>query len=129
MYGLSMMWVNPYQARVSTMEEVIKQLAPLISTRPDWPYALMQLNADAWHVPLPKEGHLSILVEGSTSSVACRRISQLEVCQLLSSSSQTIYPVELNGCEVPMIMSLPKSLAKGTTLLRGEPVYLPVDIM
>ena len=25
-------------------------------------------------------------------------------------------------------MSLPKSLAKDTTMLRGEPIYLPVDI-
>ena len=63
---------------VSTMEEVVKQLTPLISTGPDWPYALVQLNGDAHHVPLPMEGHLSIMVEGSTSSVACRRISQLE---------------------------------------------------
>ena len=74
-YGLSTMWVNPYQARVSTMEKAVKQLTPLISTGPDWPYALVWLNTDAFHAPLPKEGHLSILVEGSTSSVACGRIS------------------------------------------------------
>ena len=37
------MWVNPYQARVSTMEEAVKQLTPLIPTGPDWPYALVQL--------------------------------------------------------------------------------------
>ena len=36
-YGLSMMWVHPYQARVSVMEEAVKQLTPLISTGPDWP--------------------------------------------------------------------------------------------
>ena len=128
-YGLSTMWVNSYQARVSTVEEAIKQLTPLISTGPDWPFALVQLNADACHVPLPKEGHLSILVEGSTSSVTCRRISQLEVCQLLSLGSKPIYPAGLNGCEVPMITSLPKSLAKGATMLGGEPIYLPVDIL
>ena len=34
-YGLSMMWVHPYQARVSTMEKTVKQLTPLISTWPD----------------------------------------------------------------------------------------------
>ena len=94
------------------MEEVVKQLAPLIPTRSDWPYALVWLNADACHAPLPKEGHLSILMEGGTSSAACRQISQLDVCQLLSSGSQVIYPVGLNGCEVPVILSLPKSLAK-----------------
>ena len=100
-YDLSMMCVHPNQARVSTVEEAVKQLTPLISTGPDWPYALVQLNRDSCHVLLPKEGHLSILVEGSTSIVACRRISQLEVHQVLSLGSQAIYPVGLNGCEVP----------------------------
>ena len=38
------------------MEEVVKQLTPLISTSPDWPYTFVWLNADAHHVPLPKEG-------------------------------------------------------------------------
>ena len=71
-YGLSMMWVNPYQARVSTMEEAVKQLTTLISTRPDWPYALVQLKVDACHAPIPNEGHLSVLVEGGTSSATCR---------------------------------------------------------
>ena len=123
------MWVHPYQARVSTMEEVVKQLTPLISTGSNWPYALVQLNGGACHAPLPKEGHLSVLVEGSTSSVACRRISQLEVCQLLSLGSQAVYPVGPNGCEVPMIPSLHESLAKDTTMLRGKPIYLLVDIL
>ena len=128
-YGLSMMWVHPYQARVSTVEESVKQLTPLISTGHNCPYALVWLNGDAHHVPLPRAGHLSILVEGSTSSVACRRISQLEVCQLLSSGSQAIYLAGFNGCEVSVITSLSKLLAKGTTMLGGEPIYLPVDIL
>ena len=106
------------------MEEVVKQLTALVSTGPDWPYALVWLNGDACHMPLPREGHLSILVEGGTSSAACRRVSQL-----LSSGSQVIYPVGLNGCEVPVIASPPKPLAKGTNLLGGKPIYLKVDIM
>ena len=128
MYGLSTMWVHLYQARVSTVEEAVKQLTPLVFAGPDWPYALVQLNTDTHHAPLPKEGHLSVLVEGSTSSVTCGRISQLEVHQLLSLGSQAIYLAGLNGCEVPVIMSLPELLAKGTTLLGSEPIYLPVDI-
>ena len=127
-YGHSMIWVNPYEARVSTMEQAVKQLTTLVSTRPDWPYALVQLNRDACHVPLPREGHLCTLVEGGTSSAACRRVSQLEVCQLLSLSSQVIYPVGLNGCEVPVIASPPESLDKGANLLQGEPIYLKEDI-
>ena len=80
MYGLSMVWVNPYQARVPTMEEAVKQLTTLVSSGPDWPYALVQLNGDTCHAPLPREGHLSVLPRGGTSSAACRRVSQLEVC-------------------------------------------------
>ena len=63
LYGLSTMWVHPYQARVSTMEEVVKQLIPLMSTGPDWPYALVLLNEDTCHMPLPMEGYLSVMVK------------------------------------------------------------------
>ena len=111
------------------MEEAVKQLTTLISAGPDWPYALVWLNGDAHQMPLPTERHLSILVEGGTSSTTYGRVSQLEVCQLLSSGSQVIYPVGLNGFEVPVIASPPSSLAKGTNLLGGEPVYLKVDIL
>ena len=49
------------------MEEAVKQLTALVSTGPDWPYALVWLNGDACHMPLPREGHLSVLVVGGTS--------------------------------------------------------------
>ena len=58
-----MVWVHPYQARVSMIDDVTKQLAQLVSTEPDWPYALGQLNRDAHHMPLPTEGHLSVMTK------------------------------------------------------------------
>ena len=122
------MWVNPCQARVSTVEEVVKQLTPLIPTRPDWLYTLVWLNTDACHAPLPKQRQLSILIEGGTSSAACRWISQIDIHQMLSLGSQVIYLVGFNGCVIPVITSLPESLAKGTTMLGGKPIYLSVDI-
>ena len=64
-FGLSTMWVHLYQARAPTMEEAVKQLTPLPSTGSDCPYALVWLNGDACHVPLPREGHLSVLVKGA----------------------------------------------------------------
>ena len=127
-FGLSIMWVHPYQARAPTMEEAVKQLTPLPSTGFDCPYALVQLNGDTCHALLPREGHLSILAKRGTGSAICRRVSQLQICQLLSSGSQVVYPVGLNGCEVPVIASPPESLAKAVNLLRGEPNYLKVDI-
>ena len=80
-------------------------------------------------MPLPKEGQLSVQVVGGTSSTTCRRVSQLQVCQLLSSGSQIVYPVGLNGCEVPVITSPPEPMAKGVNLLSSEPIYLKVDIL
>ena len=34
MYGLYMVWVNPYQARVPTVEEAVKHLTALVSNGP-----------------------------------------------------------------------------------------------
>ena len=127
-YGLVMVWVHPYQARVSTIDNVAKQLAQLASTGPDWPYALVQLNRDAHQVPLPTYGHLSVTTEGNTSKVPCRKIHQLEVCQLLGSGSWVVYPEGLNGCQVPVVTSLPQSLSNGMTMLKGEPTFLQVDL-
>ena len=123
-YGLTMVWVYLYLARVSTLGAAAKQLAQLASTGPSWSYALVWLNGDSCHVPLPKEGHLSVLSEEGTSHVPCRRIQQLEVCQLLSSGSQVIYLEGLNGCWVLVIMTLPESLSQGVTLLGGESTFL-----
>ena len=83
-FGLTTIWVHPFQARAPTIEEVVKLLTPLLPTGSDCPFALVQFNGDACHVPLPKEGQLSIQVVGGTSSAACRRVSQLQVHQLLS---------------------------------------------
>ena len=93
---------------------------PWCPSGPNWPHAFVWLNKDTHHAPLPREGHLGVLTEGGTNSTTCRWISQLEVCQLLTSDLQVIYPMGLNGCEAPMIVLLPKSLARGTTLIGGE---------
>ena len=78
------------------MEEAVRELTAWVSSGPNWPYTLVWLNEDTCHLPLPKEGHLDILPEGGADITACRRISQLEVCQLLVSGLQVAYPVGLN---------------------------------
>ena len=123
-----MVWVQPYQARVSTIDNMAQQLIQLTSTGPNCPYAPVWLKWDACHVPLPTEGHLSIMTEGNTGNVPCRKICQLEVHQLLSSGSQVVYPEGLNGCQVPVIMSLPELLSNGVTMLKGKPTFLKVDL-
>ena len=110
------------------MEKAVKGLTAWVSSGPDWPYALVQLNEDTCHAPLPKEGHLGVLPEGGTNSTTCGRISQLEVHQLLISGPQVAYPVGLNGCKDPIITSVPNSLANGISLTGGGSVYLEVNI-
>ena len=121
-YGLSTIWVNPCQVRVHSMEEVVRELTAWVSSGPNWPYALVQLNKDTCHVPLPKEGHLGILPQGEADKTTCRRISQLEVCQFLASDLQVSYPVGLNGYKDPIIISMPESLANGISLTGGKSV-------
>ena len=125
-YGLTMAWVHPYQARISIVDNAAKQLTHLASSGPDWPYALVWLNGDDHHMPLPTEGHLNVMMEGNTSNVPCSKICQLEVHQLLGSASQVVYPEGLNRCQVPVVTSLPKSLSNGMTMLKGEPTFLQV---
>ena len=60
-FGLLTIWVNPCQARDCSMEEAVRELTAWVSSGPNWPYALVWLNEDTCHVPLPKEGHLGIL--------------------------------------------------------------------
>ena len=128
MFGLATIWVHPFLARMPTIEEAVKLLTLLLSTGSDCPYTLVQFNGDACHVSFPKEGQLSIQVVGGTGSTTCGWVSQLEVCQLLSSGSQVVYAAGLNGCEVPLITCLPEPMAKGINLLSGKPIYLKVDI-
>ena len=79
-------------------------------------------------MPLTKEGHLGVLPKGGTNSTVCRRISQLEVHQLLILGLQVAYLVGLNGCKVPIITPLPESLANSISLTGGRSVYLEVNI-
>ena len=127
-YGLSTIWVNPRQGRVHSMEEAVRELTAWVSSGPNWPYALVQLHKDTCHAPLPKEGHLGILSQRGAEMTACGRISHLEVHQLLVSSLQVTYPIGLNGCEEPVITSLPESLANGKSLTGGKSVHLEIDI-
>ena len=55
-YNFSTIWVNPCQARVHTMEQAVRELTTWVSNGPYCPYALVWLNEDTCHVPLPKEG-------------------------------------------------------------------------
>ena len=110
------------------MEEVVGKLTACASSGPDWPYALVWLHKGTHHVALPKEGHLGILPQRGVEAIPCGQISQLEVCQLLITGPQVVYPICLNGCDKPIITHLPELLASSISLTASEPVYLEIDI-
>ena len=87
-----------------------------------------KLHEGTCHAPLPKEGHLGILPQRGVEETSCRQISQLEVYQFIIAGAQVAYPVGLNGCKEPIIISLLEPLANGISLTTGEPIYLEIDI-
>ena len=111
------------------IDNVARKLILLASPGPNWPCAFVWFNGDAYHMPLPKEGHLSAMTKGTPSNILCRRICQLEVHQLFHSKAQVVYPKGLNGCLVLVITSLPKSLSHSMTMLNDEPTLLQVDLL
>ena len=95
-FGLAGVWVHPNQILLPSLEEVVKKLTLLISTKEDWYYALVQVNEDVQHLPLSDAGHIVVFVDGALSRSTCGYLSQLEVCQLLHSGRVVIYPGGLN---------------------------------
>ena len=46
-FGLAGVWVHHNQMLLPSLEETVKKLTLLISTKEDWYYALVQVNEDA----------------------------------------------------------------------------------
>ena len=59
---------------------------------------------------------------------SCGQISWLDICQLLSTGPQVVYPLGLNGHDEPIITTLPELLSSGTSVISIEHLYLEIDI-
>ena len=127
-YGISLVWINPNQVQASTMEEAVGTLSAYISSRPDWPYALVQLYKGSSHTPLPKDKHLGILPQGMVEENPYEWVSHLKVCQLLPTEPQVVYPVGLNGDDKPVTTTLPEPLHSGASITTNEHPYMRIDI-
>ena len=128
--GLAVVWPHPYQGCLSSQEEAAKKLNLLLKSGNNLTYDFVQLNEDAQHIPLSKEGYLSVMISGTPSRNMCGCLCQLEVCQLLQCGDQVMYPKGLNGGLEPVLTSLTASLAQGMNMLGAptcEPSFLPVD--
>ena len=126
-FGLAIVCVHPYQACISSLDELAKKLALLTTSGRNWAYAFVWFNKDAQHVPLPKEGYLSTMIDGMPSRNACGQLHQLEVCQLLQWEDQVVYPEGLNEGLEPVLTTLQGSLAHGMSML-NKPAFLLVDL-
>ena len=129
-FSLTMVWANPYQAHLSSVDEVAKKLTLLINFGDNWAYNFVWLNKDAQHVPLPKEGHLSTMIDSTPSRNACQHLHQLEVHQLLQCGDWVVYPDGLNGSLEPVLTFLSGALVQGMNMLEPacKPSFLSVDL-
>ena len=124
---MALVWISPLQARVSSMVEALEVLSSYISKGSDWPYILIQLYEGANHMPLPKGKHLCVLPQEKAESPS-GQISQLKICQLLSSGPLVIFPVELNSGDQRATIELPEPLHMGSSVTTNEYPYIKVKI-
>ena len=127
-YSMALVWISPHQAWASMMEEALGTLSACISSGPNWLYVLAQLYKGSNHTPLPKDKHLGILPQGKVEEGPCEQISQLEVCQLLSTGPWVIYPVGLNGGNQLVTIDLPEPLHSSSSITTDEHPYIRIDI-
>ena len=79
-------------------------------------------------MPLPKGKHLGILLQGEVERTPCGQISQLDICQLLSTGPQVVYPTGLNGHREPILTTLPEPLSSSISIIASKHSYLEIDI-
>ena len=127
-YSMSLVWISPNQEWAPTMEEAVRALSAYIPSRPNWPYALMQLYKGSSHTPLPKDKQFCILPQGKAEGSPYGQISQLEVHQLLSGRPQAIYPVGLNRTDEPVTTTLTEQLHSSASISTYEHPYIWIDI-
>ena len=95
-FSLAAVWVHPYQACLSFLDEAAWKFTLLIDTGYDWAYTFMQLNESTLHIPLSGEGHISTVINGMPSRSTWGHLHPLEVCKLLQNVNQVVYPKGLN---------------------------------
>ena len=109
------------------MGEALEALSSHTPKGSDWPYVLIQSYKGANHTPLPKDGHVCVLTQGEVVSPS-GWISQLKVCQLLSTGPSVVFPMELNGGNQSVTIDLPESLHMGSSVITDEYPYIEVKI-
>ena len=126
-YGLAIVWIDSCKARMVLMGEALEALSSHTLKGSDWPYVLIQSYEGANHTPLPKDGHICVLPQGEAESPS-GQISQLKICQLLSTGPSVVFPMELNQGNQSVTIDLPESLHMGSSVITDEYPYIEVNI-
>ena len=98
-----MVWVHPYQTRISTMDGTVKQLAQLASLGPTGPMPWCAQQGRLPCAPFLKwvpECH----VRGEYQQCSLQNDLAIRGLPNLDLSSWVVYPEGLNGCQVLVIM-------------------------
>ena len=119
-YGLTMVWVHPYQARVSMIDDMAKQLTQLTSTGPNWPYGPPCAP--------PYRGSPECYDGGEYQQ--CPLQKDPPIAGLPTSELRLLggLPRRTQGVSSSVITSLPVLLSNGVTMLKGNPTFLQVDL-
>ena len=126
-YSLAIVWTDSCMARMVSMGEALGVLSSHTPKGSDWPYILIQLYEGTNHMPLPKDGHICVLPKGEVESPS-GWISQLKICQLLSTGLSVVFPMELNQGDQSVTIDLPESLHMGSSVITDEYPYIEVNI-
>ena len=126
-YGMAIVWIDSHQARMVLIGEALETLSSLTPKGSNWPYALIQSYEGTNHTPLPKDRHICVLPQGEVESPS-GQISQLKVCQLLSTGPSVVFPMELNGGDQSVTIDLPESLHMGSSVITDKYPYIEVNI-
>ena len=110
------------------MEEALATLSTCFSSGPDWLYVLAQSYKASNHMPLPKDKHLGILSQIKVEESPYGWISQLTVCQLLSTGPRVVHPVGLNGSDQLVIINLLELLFGSSSVTSGKHPHLWINI-
>ena len=130
-FRLAMVWAHPYQACLSSLDEVARKLTLLFNIGDNWVYAFMHLNEGTLDVPLSNKGHISDMIDGVPSRSTCGNFHPLEGHKLLQWGEHVVCTKGLNGGLEPVLLSLPELPICNMNILIGpvhEPLLLQVDL-
>ena len=96
LFGLAVVWVHPHQDHSTTLAEAAQKLMLLVDDGPDKLYAFIHMSDTVLHMPLSENGHISTMMNGVCTVIACGWFHLLQVWKLLQHRNSIVFPEGLN---------------------------------